>query len=252
MSSGNSERGRWQELGSREPYWAVCTEERFRAGSLSEKDRDDFFASGEREVAAAFDLIERHVQKDFRPGLSLDYGCGVGRLALPIARRSESAIGVDISDAMLDEARLNAERQRVSNVAFQSPEEALSITVPDLDFLHSYIVFQHIEPAVGMEIARTLLRRLKSGGIGSLHFTFHRKASFVRRLSHVLRKRMIGFNAIVNWLQGKPLSEPMIPVHEYDRRALLQLFRDGGCEVVHSFETDHAGLVGSVFFLRKS
>src|SRR5687768_4936060 len=113
MSSDARERSRWQELGTREPYWAVCTEERFRASTLSEADRIEFLASGEREVARTFELIDRHIAPGFRPGLSLDYGCGVGRLALPIARRSERAIGVDISDAMLVEARANALRQQV-------------------------------------------------------------------------------------------------------------------------------------------
>src|SRR5687767_3389031 len=182
MSSDRSERDRWEELGSREPYWAVCTHERFRADSLSDRDRDDFFASGEQAVRETFELIERHLKTNFRPGLALDYGCGVGRLALPIARRSERAIGVDISEAMLVEARANARRQGVENVEFQLPEEALAAQGPDLDFIHSYIVFQHIEPRLGIDITRSLLRRLKPGGVGSLHYSFHRKASGVRKL----------------------------------------------------------------------
>jgi SAM-dependent methyltransferase len=252
MSPSSEERSRWQDLGSREPYWAVCSEQRFRASALSEHDRAEFFASGEREVSQTFALITRHIRPEFRPALALDYGCGVGRLALPIARRSRNAIGVDISDAMLVEARANAERQGVKNVVFQRPEEALAVEASDLDLLHSYIVLQHIEPATGIAITRALLRRLRPGGIGCLHFTFRRDASALRRVSHVLRKRVPGFNAFVNLAQGKPLREPMIPVHEYDRDEVSDLFAQAHCQVVHEFNTDHAGLLGSVFLFVRS
>jgi SAM-dependent methyltransferase len=251
MASDSAERGRWQKLGSQEPYWAVCTEERFRANSLSDQDREAFFASGETEVEQTFTVIRQLLGRQFTPGLSLDYGCGVGRLALPIARRSGRAIGVDISDTMLDEARANARRQRVQNVLFERPEEALAVSAQDLDFIHSYIVFQHIEPAVGMEISRALLRRLKSGGIGALHYSFERRASVVRQISHRLRKQSAWLNGVVNLVQGRPWSEPMIPVNAYDRSRISKLFEEGQCDVVHTLDTDHGGLLGSVFFLRK-
>ena len=252
MSSERSERNRWQELGRREPYWAVCTDPRFRARNLSERDREDFFASGEREVAATFERIASLVGKPFRPNVALDYGCGVGRLVLPIARRSEQAIGVDISDAMLGEARANAQRQQLENVVLQRPEDALSVQGPDLEFIHSFIVFQHIEPAIGLDITRALLRRLVPGGVGSLHYAFRRKASVARRLSHTLRRRIPGFNALVNAVQGKPLSEPMIPLYEYDRDQLLRELRENGCRILQEHATDHGGLLGSVLIFQKA
>lgn len=242
-----SEERRWGALGAGEPYWAVCTEDRFRAGRMSDADRSDFFASGEGEVRETLGFIVRHLVPQFRPAISLDYGCGVGRLTLPIARASGRAIGVDISESMLREARANAQAQGVTNVVFQRPGEALALHTQDLDFVHSYIVFQHIEPATGLAITRRLLARLRPGGVGALHYTYARRASIARRVVHRLRRRVPGVNALVNLVQGRPASEPMIPVYEYDLESVLALIRGQGCQTAHLRLTDHGGHLGAMF-----
>lgn len=242
-----SEERRWKVLGARDPYWAVCTEGRFRAERMSEADKREFFASGEREARDTFDFIARHLVPGFRPAVSLDYGCGVGRLTLPIARASGRAIGVDISESMLREARTNAQDQGVANVVFQRPADAFAVRDQDLDFVHSYIVFQHIEPAAGLAITRRLLARLRSGGVGALHYTYARRASVARRVVHRLRRRVPGMNAIVNLVQGRPVSEPMIPVYEYDLESVLALIRGEGCQTAHLRLTDHGGHLGAMF-----
>ena len=243
----SSEERRWGVLGASDPYWAVCTEERFRAGRMSDADRGDFFASGEREVRETLDFVARHLVPGFRPVVSLDYGCGVGRLTLPIARASGRAIGVDISEDMLREARANAQAQGVANVVFQRPADALAVRDQDLDFLHSYIVFQHIEPATGLAITRRLLARLRIGGVGALHYTYARRASLPRRIIHRLRRRVPGVNPLVNLVQGRRLSEPMIPVYEYHLESVFALLSDMGCRTPHVRLTDHGGHLGAMF-----
>ena len=251
MQTNQSERDRWRSLGHAEPYWAVLTDDRFRSNRMSPADRDDFFASGEREVAQTFRLIDEYFQRGFRPARALDYGCGVGRLALPIARRSGHVIGVDISDDMLREARANATAALVANVEFQAPEDALATREPDLDFVHSFIVFQHIEPSTGMEISRRLLRRLKPGGVAVLHYTYLRQASRVRHLTHALRRRLSIVNAAINVWKGRPPAEPMIPLFEYDLTALLLMVTETTADPVLMVPTDHAGLRGVVLAFRK-
>lgn len=49
----------------------------------------------------------------------LEIGCGVGTLSLPIARRVESLVGVDIVRAAVEDARYNAEALGVHNAAFR-------------------------------------------------------------------------------------------------------------------------------------
>jgi 2-polyprenyl-3-methyl-5-hydroxy-6-metoxy-1,4-benzoquinol methylase len=38
---------------------------------------------------------------DFAPRRVLDFGCGVGRVTLPLARRVDAVVAIDIADSML-------------------------------------------------------------------------------------------------------------------------------------------------------
>jgi ubiquinone/menaquinone biosynthesis C-methylase UbiE len=49
----------------------------------------------------------------------LDFGCGVGRLSVSMARKAEHVTGIDISDEMIRVARDAAVSQRVGNAVFQ-------------------------------------------------------------------------------------------------------------------------------------
>ena len=48
----------------------------------------------------------------------LDFGGGTGLLALPLAKQAKSVTLVDISEKMLEQARLKAEQQEIKNIHF--------------------------------------------------------------------------------------------------------------------------------------
>lgn len=48
----------------------------------------------------------------------LDFGGGTGLLTLPLAKQAKSVTLVDISEKMLEEARLKAEQQEIKNIQF--------------------------------------------------------------------------------------------------------------------------------------
>ena len=65
------------------------------------------------------DLIRQEVEKqivDFSDKRILDFGGGTGLVSLPLAAQSKSVTLVDISDKMLDQARLKVEKQAIENV----------------------------------------------------------------------------------------------------------------------------------------
>src|SRR5262245_35218330 len=106
MLRDNSDKA-WEFWGSIEPYWAVCSKADFLLGKIDDASRLDFFQSGEDHVEWLFGTIADHVEPDFRPRVALDFGCGLGRVAIPLAKRCECVIGVDVSDTMLGQARKN-------------------------------------------------------------------------------------------------------------------------------------------------
>ena len=50
----------------------------------------------------------------------LDFGGGTGLLALPLAKQAKSVTLIDISEKMLEQARLKAEQQEIKNIQFWS------------------------------------------------------------------------------------------------------------------------------------
>ena len=64
-------------------------------------------------------LIRLEVEKqivDFSDKCILDFGGGTGLVSLPLATQSKSVTLVDISDKMLEQARLKVEKQAIDNV----------------------------------------------------------------------------------------------------------------------------------------
>ncbi|MGZ4136745.1 MAG: class I SAM-dependent methyltransferase [Actinomycetota bacterium] len=94
-------------------------------------------------------------------GRVLEVGCGPGRLAVPLARQGLDVTGLDLDPAMIDRARINAERafgtdRRLSFVV----GDAAALAFPDgsFDLVVSTMSMHHWEdPAAGLrEIARVL------------------------------------------------------------------------------------------------
>ena len=249
-----TERERWDRL-ARDPYYAVLNEDGFRLANSTYDALGRFTASGDDDVARTLDEVRRFIAADFHPRRALDFGCGVGRLTIPLARSCDEVTGVDISATMLDEARRNCETLGVRNVSLVTSAAFFSPVSADdapFDFIHSYIVFQHIPPRAGLWMADALVRRLAPGGVGALHFTYARRASSLRRVVHRLRRIVPGVNVLANLVQGRPLGEPLIPMNNYDIGALLALLHDHGCSHVHARLTDHGGHLGAMLLFQRA
>lgn len=248
-----SERDRWERL-ARDPYYAVLNVEENRDARLTEEERARFARSGDEDMERTLAEIRRWIAPDFAPRNAVDFGCGVGRLTIPIARVAGHVTGIDISQAMLDEARRNCAASGVANASFALSEEyfarADAVAEP-LDFIHAYIVFQHMPVHAGMWVADALVQRLASGGVGALHFTYARRAPLLRRVVNRLRRVVPGVNALVNLIQRRPISEPLIPMNAYDLGALCTLLADRGCTHVHARLTDHGGHLGAMLLFQK-
>lgn len=93
----------------------------------------------------------------------LDVACGPGLLTCAFARVVRHAVGVDITPAMLDQARKTQQEQGLTNVSWQSGD-VLSLPYPDHHFsiVISRFAFHHLpQPLAAL---REMVRACKPGG----------------------------------------------------------------------------------------
>lgn len=166
----STEKDKWEYFGKNDPYFAVATFDKFKAENLTDELKSDFFQLGEDQVVKLWCEVEGAFGP-FAPKRALDFGCGVGRVVIPLASRTGHVTGVDISENMIDEARRNCAQHNLGNTDFLQTEAFMTENVSKFDFVHSSIVFQHIEPGAGMPIFRRILNLLEEDGVGALQFT---------------------------------------------------------------------------------
>jgi SAM-dependent methyltransferase len=241
----------WERLARTDPYFAVLTEPKYH-GELSESDRAEFFRTGEAHVTEVLSIIRSRLHPTFAPARALDFGCGVGRLLIPLAARCREVTGVDVSPAMLEEARRNCDAAGASHVRLVKSEDTLAELETGFDFVHSYIVLQHIPVERGERLVRELAGRLAPDGIGVFHVTYlHPPASPLRRLLYWARTRLPGAHWALNIARGRPASTPMMQANRYSVTRLLDILSGAGCPEVHVRFTNHDGYRGVLLFARK-
>lgn len=240
----------WRPFGRSDPYYGVCSHEMFRSHRMDAATRQAFFASGEEHVEQVLRTIREAVAPDFEPRSVLDFGSGVGRLLIPFSRTAERAVGVDISPEMIEEAQKNCAAAGLEHVKFVLSDDRLSRVEGQFDLVHSHIVLQHIPPARGERIFSALIDRIAPGGVGALQVTYARTAPVIRKVVHGMRRTLPLVNGLVNKAQGRPFSEPLIPMYEYDLHRLFATLQARRCDRVHVSLTDHGGHMGAMLVFR--
>ncbi len=218
----------------------MITHEKYRKARLNDEVKQQFFESGYAHVAHVLETIERHVARDYSVRNALDFGCGVGRLVVPLAEVAETVTGVDVSESMLAEAGKNCEARGIRNVRLCKSDDALSPLTGRFDFIHSFMVFQHIPVKRGEEIFANLLARLEPGGVCAVHFTYAKKNAS-RRLAAALKSYVPFAPNIVNAIKGKGFSHPVLQMNDYGVNALLATLQKRGVANFHAEFTDHRG-----------
>lgn len=188
-------RVKWEKFAKENPYHYILT-------SLRPSDTDEFWRSGERTFQQEFlPVIERY---GVPPRVSLEIGCGIGRLAVPVARRFEQALGADISPSMVERARTFARDNVIENVLYEDitgPSELLEkfcLFEGKCDFVYSLLVFQHISDFSAIEAYLKVVGLLLSNrGIAYLQFDTR-----PRILAYRIKTRLPDFLLPVHWRRG--------------------------------------------------
>lgn len=257
----------WEAWGKVDPYFGVVTDPKYRRDNLTEDGKQEFFDSGVGHVNYVMYLIHRYIDANYKPHRALDFGCGVGRVLMPLARMAEAVVGLDVSPSMIAEAKRNVAQAGLNNVEILPSDDALSHLKGSYDLVHSCLVFQHIPVERGLKLFQRLLDHVAPGGIVTIQFIFAKEywsgslgvappEPPPKRTSKLL-KLGIGTGdkdkpLVENGVPIDPSSgEPMMEMNIYPMNQLIFLAHQAGCERFHSELGNHGGELGIFFIMQK-
>ena len=213
----------FRKLGETEPHWSVLTAEKFRTANIAET-KAEFYRTGVDVIGTVWRMLER-VGVVPEPGATaIELGCGVGRLTIPLSERVARVVGVDISaphlrlaaDAALERHRVNIEWRQLRRLAELD-------SLPVSDFFFSLIVLQHNPPPMIAAMLRSLLGRLRPGGIG-----YFQVPTFT-----------LGYRFSADeYLRQQPMD---IEMHCLPQPAIYRLLDTTGCRLLEIREDSSAG-----------
>jgi len=154
----------WTHMGDVGAHHSVVSTDEFRPENIH-GSIDRFWASGDAEADLAAFLLQRLGCGELAQKTCVEYGCGVGRVTIPLAARFAEVCSYDISPSHLALARQRAEAMGVDNVRFHCCAGGLPDRLESCDFFYSRLVFQHNPPPIIRELIGLALGSLRPGGI---------------------------------------------------------------------------------------
>ncbi len=79
----------WEKFGKDDPYFGVLTDNKYQKSNLTDEKKNEFFKSGFDYINNVLANIRQHIDQTFTIKKALDFGCGVGRLVIPLANLAE-------------------------------------------------------------------------------------------------------------------------------------------------------------------
>jgi SAM-dependent methyltransferase len=151
----------WEAFGRVDPFFGVLSDPTKFGGKW---DPQEFFETGHAHVRKLLRILrERDVS--FVPGTCLDFGCGVGRLTIPLSAHFDRTIGVDVAKAMIGPARRHLKPgDRCEFVVNRRPDLRCFDTAA-FDVVHSCLVLQHMPPDVAHRYIGEFFRVARPGGL---------------------------------------------------------------------------------------
>lgn len=241
----------WEKYGQLDPYFGVVSSDKYRINNLNEASYTEFFQSGLHDFNSVIAKVQKHLDTNFQPRYALDFGCGVGRVLIPLAKSSIHVVGLDVSESMLTEARKNCELNYLQNVELIKSDDSLSgITGRKFNFIHSFIVFQHISPTRGEAIMAKMIEHLETYGVGVLHFTYYREASTWQKTREWIKQYIPFVHNLMNLMKGKVFNYPFMQMNQYNLNRLFFILQKSNIHNVYVEMSDHGGYMGVILYFQ--
>ena len=156
-------REEWNERAREDAHYFVAFGRR-------DQEDEEFFATASdlvRELEGELKRLPAAVPVEARRALEI--GCGPGRLMRPLSRHFGEIHGIDVSDEMIERARVKLRAIPHARAHHAGGGDLALFPSEYFDFVYSYAVFQHIPSAdVVLSYLRETIRVLRPGGIARL------------------------------------------------------------------------------------
>jgi ubiquinone/menaquinone biosynthesis C-methylase UbiE len=240
----------WELFGKIDPYFGVLADKMYLSKNITIKYKQYFFQSGFNHLDSIIKNIKNNYDGNFKIKTALDFGCGVGRITIPLSALSKSVIGMDVSLPMIKESKENCKKQSINNIQFIQSDDNLSLLNDKFNFLHSYIVFQHISPNRGMKIFQNLIKNLENGGIGVVHFIYARD-TYYKYIISFLKNRIPFLSNVINLIKKRDFYYPQMQMFIYDLDEIYYVLRKNSIKPFFRDYTNHSGQLGVCIYFKK-
>jgi SAM-dependent methyltransferase len=156
----------WTQLGETEPYWSMLTDPRWRLSQISKPEvLAPFYETGQRPLARMDRWLERSAVSS-PTGVCIDYGCGVGRVTMWLARRFARVIAMDVSAPHLQIAQDYAAARGLDNIDFVHVRDDADLDrMQGADMFISELTLQHNPPPLTLIVLDRAMSALNAGGV---------------------------------------------------------------------------------------
>jgi len=240
----------WENLGKDDPYYGVISHNKYRKSKLTDESKEDFFKSGYEYIELVLKKIRNYIDSDYSVKRALDFGCGVGRLVIPLSEVAETVTGIDVSESMLREAENNCKARAIKNADFVKSDDNLTSLIGKFNLIHSFIVLQHIPVKRGEHIFDNLIAKMEDGGVCVIHFTYAKNYK-IRKLVSLIKCYLPFAKNIINVIKGRDFSDPEMQMNNYDLNKLFLMMQKANVCKFYAEFTDHKGALGIIVYFQK-
>jgi ubiquinone/menaquinone biosynthesis C-methylase UbiE len=140
----NKQKEKWNELALEDAKYYVCA----KRGDSDEKFRQ--YGEDHYEEHIINDGLIKSYVPIFSNAIVMEIGCGIGRMTEFFALDFKGVFAIDVSDKMIDLAKERL--SNMDNVSFvETDGESFPLSSNSVDFVFSFLVFQHIPSIESIE-----------------------------------------------------------------------------------------------------
>lgn len=234
----------WNKLADEDALWAILSDPTKKHNKWQ---LEEFFKTGEKEIHDIFKKLE-FLDLKVKFGRCLDFGCGAGRLTQALGNLFNESIGVDISEKMIELAKIYNLRDNCK--FFVNEDENLNL-FPDnyFDLIYSNITFQHIHPTYALTYLRACLRKLVIGGVMVFQITTKEKANSRTYLKNSF-PCLLKMYRLIKELVCADLAVK-IQIYFINPKDIEQVIKQEKAEIIDRIDEETSKVVSSRFFVKR-